>query len=1131
MAGSNRRLMTSISTPFAKRTSSEGAVVVGCTVARRHLAVGRARMRRIPARSRLGRRTARPRASARSARPGDSWSSTIWGRKRLRSRTASALPRLQLKLITRTAENPGGSMSPRISGQSGACRKSAAGVSAVATSRRPTQVRRRSPDGDLTAESLPGPRRRNRTATRPTADKPSQRRRRRPACNTRPTRRHRAQATPPPRVCRASGRGDGGVVLSSASCGRRGTAVVCKHRYRLICRASSRRARLKPNRAFESIFHRFDCRLDILGKLFRRPRAYRHALPRASTRSTSNMPDDAAELESDGDLAAGREVRLDAAHALRRSGDRRAGGPTLARLPRTPRRAMRTSRQTAGRRGGRRSMPEMADLDFIASELPLMLAEHAASLADRLQERLAEVDRRESRLNSQEAEFDSRIRTARLWVEQCEADIAQRHADSSTNWNGTWPNGRSSAAAQFEASRRVGPAAQGTRRAREGRRVAANRAAVGRHGACRPSSTRWISKRPSAARGSKSWTRPRQQYEAAATRARPARGRLYTEQELLAAGQAAALGEREPSRPAARAGSRRGKRVSTSFERRLTEQASELEFHRAELDRDVRPAISRRVELAAAERRLQFRQREIETAIKRFERLGVVEQKMVEAGAAGRRRSRCGRRISTTPRRCSPSGRCSSPISERELEQARLAFENQVTRERRTLVAESERARPSARSDERELQRREQALDQREQSLEQLADQLRAAQRETLETRLATEETWLQLQGVLAPAALTRSIAQVRGRLADQFQLAADDVRQSPAGAGTGPRRTGRAAHGDRRAPRTARSDGSIQQQARNRAAGRRNWLLGSGSSTSRNASSSGSQRRWQAERAEYQQQIQQLLAELRAPSHAAADGCDADRHAMPGFLRSVTPESPRRRPSILRSLRSGPLLPPLRRLALRRGSAAGSASPGDASSPGETASSSVCSPGSLNWPRLRRLARGQLLGFADDRHRRLHFFGAEVRLAHDVAIRAGQLGASSSQPTPLLRFHTAACAAPVGRSPLAYAADDLDHRRLIDVVLDRPDHIRLARRGFAQSVVEAQQRHVDATVFSGGMLRSRRVDRRRRRRRHRRRRDRRRHGRRRRRRIAGRRRRQPPPPPPSRRPSAELRHLLRARR
>jgi hypothetical protein len=56
---------------------------------------------------------------------------------------------------------------------------------------------------------------------------------------------------------------------------------------------------------------------------------------------------------------------------------------------------------------------------------PKMLAQHAANLAERLQGRLSEVDRREARLNSQEAEFDSRIRNARLWIDQRETELAE----------------------------------------------------------------------------------------------------------------------------------------------------------------------------------------------------------------------------------------------------------------------------------------------------------------------------------------------------------------------------------------------------------------------------------------------------------------------------------------------------------------------------------------------------------------------------------------------------------------------------------------------------------------------------------------------------------------------------------
>jgi len=42
--------------------------------------------------------------------------------------------------------------------------------------------------------------------------------------------------------------------------------------------------------------------------------------------------------------------------------------------------------------------------------------------------------------------------------------------------------------------------------------------------------------------------------------------------------------------------------------------------------------------------------------------------------------------------------------------------------------------------------------------------------------RLATEETWAQLTGVLAPATLTRSIAKVRAQLADQYRHATQQI-------------------------------------------------------------------------------------------------------------------------------------------------------------------------------------------------------------------------------------------------------------------------------------------------------------------------------------------------------------------
>jgi hypothetical protein len=44
--------------------------------------------------------------------------------------------------------------------------------------------------------------------------------------------------------------------------------------------------------------------------------------------------------------------------------------------------------------------------------------------------------------------------------------------------------------------------------------------------------------------------------------------------------------------------------------------------------------------------------------------------------------------------------------------------------------------------------------------------------------RLATEETWAQLSGALAPASLTRSISQVRAKLADHYRATLEEMAQ-----------------------------------------------------------------------------------------------------------------------------------------------------------------------------------------------------------------------------------------------------------------------------------------------------------------------------------------------------------------
>src|SRR5262245_60449423 len=107
------------------------------------------------------------------------------------------------------------------------------------------------------------------------------------------------------------------------------------------------------------------------------------------------MADDYPEPDSDGELAAGREVRVDAAHALRRGSDRRPAGPPAVSVATDA--TLQRAELGAADDGSEGPLldPELAAVVLVAAN-PAMLAEHAASLADRLQLRLAEVDRRES---------------------------------------------------------------------------------------------------------------------------------------------------------------------------------------------------------------------------------------------------------------------------------------------------------------------------------------------------------------------------------------------------------------------------------------------------------------------------------------------------------------------------------------------------------------------------------------------------------------------------------------------------------------------------------------------------------------------------------------------------------------
>jgi hypothetical protein len=567
--------------------------------------------------------------------------------------------------------------------------------------------------------------------------------------------------------------------------------------------------------------------------------------------------------EHTSEAAGSRDVRVDAAHVLRRHGAERSRTPAMHLAERGLAADDVGSVSDDADESAFLDAPPI-DLDAVAAS-PVMLAEHAANLAGRLQTRLAEVDRRESRINSQEAEFDSRIRNARLWVEQCETDIAARQQQLDEREQQLTER-EETAALRFERAEEI---AQRLVELGEREKAADTLQLELELGRSELQTKLDAIDLETAACRSKQLelADAKQNFEQRQRDLDKREAALHNDQERISRQQAAInTGHADLERRAAQLAA--AETALSETQRRLTEAASANEFRRAEIDRDAAELERRAAEATSTERRLQFRQREIESALKRFERLGIIEQKMVELE----------QQAASFEIRASYLDNAEAMLAERqmqwaeqqrEFERQQLSFENHVSRERRALAAAGEQSKVECEQRQRELERRDKALDARQESLEQLAEQLRDAQRETLENRLATEETWLQLQGVLAPATLSRSIAQTRGRLAEQFELNKGEMltRREELDRIRGELADQLAEVAQRRSEFQRWIDqhqAEIEQQAA-RLVAREQTLDEQDREMQRQ------QQRWLVERAEYQQQIQSLLAELRTPSRAAA--------------------------------------------------------------------------------------------------------------------------------------------------------------------------------------------------------------------------------------------------------------------
>ena len=101
----------------------------------------------------------------------------------------------------------------------------------------------------------------------------------------------------------------------------------------------------------------------------------------------------------------------------------------------------------------------------------------------------------------------------------------------------------------------------------------------------------------------------------------------------------------------------------------------------------------------------------------------------------------------------------------------RQAWQEQCDIDRRRINDDRRRADADLNKKLQTLTQRGEHLERRTAAVDQLRAEVLRAQRETLELRLATDEIWAQLSPSVPPPVLTQSLARIRAKLAEQYQL------------------------------------------------------------------------------------------------------------------------------------------------------------------------------------------------------------------------------------------------------------------------------------------------------------------------------------------------------------------------
>lgn len=414
--------------------------------------------------------------------------------------------------------------------------------------------------------------------------------------------------------------------------------------------------------------------------------------------------------------------------------------------------------------------PDFVADDAAPAELWEQMRLQATQLSRHLVERQRDLDRRESRLNNDLAQLDQEARKARLWFDERRQEQDELSA-----------------------------ALERQRQEAEEHRSRLVSAEQYHDQACRESEARQVARAAEL---------DRREEQLAAVAARLAQREAEA---------TARLAQREADDDARLAQRETACATMTAEVRAEQERATEaLRGERQAIDAQRSAALElARNLLAAIERRraaVEAHAAQIDERLRQQSEAAFVRERQLAAELDARRDSLADELDAQRATLAAEYGQREQALHDREanllaekdrvsqLEAELLTEQAELAEQRQDLVRWRQRAQRQIETDREEIDRRErmaaarfageqqvlerrgEQLDLREVAIARRLEEMRAAQRETLEARLATEELWAQVTGTASAPALTQALARLRGNLADQYRLANAELGERRSG-------------------------------------------------------------------------------------------------------------------------------------------------------------------------------------------------------------------------------------------------------------------------------------------------------------------------------------------------------------